>query len=151
MTALHSAVVYGYDALVELLLRNSANPNLESNQGWAPLLLTGYPISKRLLIENGANIEATPGGYDYQNALHHAAAFGHIAVVDVLIAMSCEQDASDLYGADAMHGAWRFGQRAIVKRLLSSGDEFCPISGDFPSRGGRMPDHSIIATKFCMS
>lgn len=105
MTALHPAVIQGYETPVKLLLDNGVNPEAESGIGWTPLLLaaiTGNSTITRLLLEKGVNIELTPGGYSDQNALHHAAAFGHLDVVNVLIEMGCKTGVLDLYAINAV-------------------------------------------------
>lgn len=124
MTALFSAVIGGRDSAVELLLRNGANPNAESRIGWTPLLLaavSGNASVTAVLLRNGAAVDAVPGGHSSQNAMHYAAALGHLAVVDVLLAMGCDRGARDLYGVDAVRCARYFGRMDVVRRLLGGG------------------------------
>lgn len=125
MTALFSAVLRGHDSAVQLLLQNGANPNIESKIGWTPLLLAAVsgnaPVTGALLM-NGAAVDAVPSGYSSQNAMHHAAAFGHLAVVDVLLAMGCDRGARDLYGVDAVRCAGHFERMDVVRRLLGVGE-----------------------------
>lgn len=124
MTPLHSAVIHGYDAVVRLLLRNGGDANAQSYLGWTPLLLaaiTGNPTVTKLLVENGAKIDWAPSGYNYQNALHHAAALGYMDVIEVLLEMGCDRVANDFYGMDAAQIAALFGQKSVVDRLLELG------------------------------
>lgn len=103
-TALHSAVIRGYEMSVKLLLNNSANTEIENKLEFAPLMLavlSGNSALTRLLIERGANIESTRGGFTNQTVLHHAAALGHIDVINVLIEMGCDTEAVDTYGMNA--------------------------------------------------
>lgn len=121
MTALFSAVLRGNDCAVELLLRNGANPNIASKLGWTPLLLgavSGNVYATRALLMYGAAVDAVPAGNSSQNAMHHAAALGHLGVVDVLLAMGCDRGVRDLYGVDAVRCAGYFGRQDVVRRLL---------------------------------
>lgn len=43
---------------------------------------------------------------------------GHLAVVDVLLAMGCDRGVRDLYGADVVQCAGYFGRKDVVRRLL---------------------------------
>lgn len=105
-TALHSAVIRGYEMPVKLLLKNSANTEIKNKLEFTPLMLavpSHNSALTRLLIEleGGANIESTRRGFMNQTVLHHAAALGHIDVINVLIEMSCNTEAVDTYGMNA--------------------------------------------------
>ena len=57
-----SAALSGHEAVVKLLLENSANLEYKDEDGYTPLLLAskqGYEAVVKLLLEKGANIEST--------------------------------------------------------------------------------------------
>lgn len=120
MTALHSCVVRGHLDAAAVLLRAGAIPNIENYLGWTPLLLaacSGDASVAEVLLRNGAAVESAPLSAGAQNTLRHAAALGHGAVVDGLLAMGCEKGARDVHGVDALRTAELFGREMVVEQL----------------------------------
>lgn len=98
-----------------------------------------------VLVHNGAAIDFSPDGYACQNALHHAAALGHVAVFDLLIRMGSDTAAVDLYGVGVVRLAGLFGREKVVERL--------GVVGGFPVNEGDDGDRdedgwSVAATEF---
>lgn len=126
LSALHSAVIRGYETPVKLLIENGANLEIMNDRAFTPLMFAahgGNSTMTRLLIEGGANIESRCGG---STALHHAAAMGHIDVVSILVEMGCNTGAVDTHGMDAVQIAAFFGQNEVVKRLGPGGSNATP-------------------------
>lgn len=135
MTALHSAVLRGHEAAVEMILSNGGKQDEESGLGWTPLLLavcSGNLGVVHALLRGGAAVDLAPSLFGAQNAMHHAAALGHGAVLDGLLAVGCKRGARDVHGVDALGSAELFGQEQIVKRLVEV--------GGFDTAGGRSGD-----------
>ncbi|KAH3890066.1 hypothetical protein DPMN_014135 [Dreissena polymorpha] len=94
-TPLHQAAVNGHRDIVEALLKADAEPGLEDNQGCTPVHLaswSGNPEIVMQLLNAGTQPESAvePVQVNHQNkngdtALHSAAQYGHVAVVDVLL------------------------------------------------------------------
>jgi hypothetical protein len=80
------AVIFGLQEITKHLLEFDQSISKEEKE--SALLAVSYwdccPGVVRLLIKHGANVNAA-GGY-YGNALHAAAAIGHVSVVQELIA-----------------------------------------------------------------
>lgn len=153
MTALHSCVLRRHLGAVEALLRAGACPNIASYLGWTPLLLvacSGDSSIAEVLLRNGAAVDSAPPSTGAQNALHHAAALGHGAVVEVLLAMGCEKGARDVHGVDALRSAELFGRGTVVERLEEvggfGGDDGGGHDGECSQHGHN--SRSVTATRY---
>lgn len=77
------------------------------------------------------------------NALHHAAARGHVAAVEALLLCPQAADsisAADCSGAQPLHAAAAAGQRQVVQLLLANG-----ASPGARDALGRTPLHAAVA------
>lgn len=75
----------------------------------------------RLLAEHPAKIAITGGAWD-RPLLHHAAAGGHLACVDLLLGRGFDVNRRDrLDHASALHWAAQEGNRMVVERLVAAG------------------------------
>ena len=53
--------------------------------------------------------------------LHHAALWGHSAIVDTLLANGADVKAVDMFWSTPLHGAAKWGDGAMVDALLKAG------------------------------
>jgi ankyrin repeat protein len=121
--------------------------NREDDDGDRPLTsaaLYGQLGVTRLLIERGANINAT--GYDGNTALHYAAEEGYEEVATLLFHKGAHTNTGNDYGATPLMRACANGRLGLVKMLLQHMggqglDERNPLSGwtqlHYAANGGR--------------
>lgn len=151
LSALHSAVIRGYETPVKLLLENGANPEIRNNRSFTPLMFaahSGNSTMTRLLIEGGANIESM---CESSTALHHAAAMGHIDVVNILVEMGCNTGTVENDGMDAVQIAAFFGQDEVVKRLSPGGSGADVVPGpDITNSDVNLSRLFCIQLNFCL-
>ncbi|XP_052239797.1 protein phosphatase 1 regulatory subunit 12A-like isoform X3 [Dreissena polymorpha] len=132
-TPLHQAAVNGHRDIVEALLKADAEPGLEDNQGCTPVHLaswSGNPEIVMQLLNAGTQPESAvePVQVNHQNkngdtALHSAAQYGHVAVVDVLLQKSANPTIRNIENASPLDLAAQYGRLDVVKRLLISHPE----------------------------
>ncbi|MCM2336479.1 MAG: ankyrin repeat domain-containing protein [Pseudomonas sp.] len=133
--------------LVQLLLDKGAQleARTRSMSDWqpTPLLLALHkpaPEVALFLIEKGADVNAASGdrsGIDGQSALMVAAASGHVAIVDALLAKGAAIGARNDRGETALMaaaGGYGSAQATIARRLLDAGAEL-----DARSNSGSTP------------
>ncbi|GFV19457.1 tyrosine-protein kinase Shark [Trichonephila clavipes] len=90
-TAVHLASIAGFDDILDLLLKNAANPNIIDGNGLTPLhyaCLNNKPSTVVVLIHYRANpqLRATETGWV---PLHYAAFHGYTDVVQMLLSLNC--------------------------------------------------------------
>ena len=78
----------------------------------------GHTGIVRLLLDNGANVNATNVN---QTALSYAAEYGHDAIVKLLLDKGADIDATEAFGWTALLHATDNGHEAAVKLLLEGG------------------------------
>lgn len=123
MTALHAAVIKGDTALVKLLLKNGANCNAKTNEGYTALhyaaeynrleIMHTLIMQEHLDINPAASKDATP--------LHFAVMGGHIDIVSLL----CQQkmiklDLKTSNGMTALDLADRKNATALVRIITDA-------------------------------
>jgi ankyrin repeat protein len=145
VTPLSLASTNGNAALIELLVKAGADPNAALPGGETPLMTaarTGSLPSVKALLSHGALVDGKEEGRG-QTALMWAAAEGHAAVVQTLIAAKADVQARLPSGFTPLLFAVREGRLAVVRMLLEAGvDVNAPIPADGPRRrgyGGRLP------------
>ena len=88
---------------------------------------TGHDATARLLLEKGANIEATSRN-DW-TALHFAVAIEHEAMIRLLVEKGAEINAKNIVGETPLHQAAQCDHKATVQLLLEMGAD--PNSKNF--------------------
>lgn len=120
-TALHFAARQGRLDLVNCLLEAGADAAAKTVEGFTPLRLAAYngylDIVQRLLEVNPAMSADTWG----ENALHDAAARGHLAVVKLLLASGADTESRDNEKCTPLHYASQDGHLEVVDALLDAG------------------------------
>ncbi len=138
-TPLIDAVLIDDTVAVDRLLRAGAT----LNEPWGPERLTplmiacqvGHPSVTALLLDRGAATDEL----DHQGLgpLHHAAAAGHVELVDMLVKAGVDPDQSGPRGKGAFQGARPIdlaameGQIGVIRRLLELGVPI-EVSGEAP-------------------
>ncbi len=133
-TPLSLAIMLNNRESVRLLLENGADPNLGGMAG-VPVLVSAYlnyhdprcVAIVELLIEHGADVNGQDASH--QSALHRAAEFGNLRLLEFLITEGADIDAISDYGT-ALHFARRGGHTPLVESLIRAGaDEWIPDPG----------------------
>ncbi|MEP6714930.1 MAG: ankyrin repeat domain-containing protein [Terriglobia bacterium] len=123
VTPLSLACTNGNAAMIDLLLKAKADPNLALPGGETPLMTaarTGKPDALKLLLVHGVDVKAKDDNRG-QTALMWAAAEGNTAAVEMLIEFGADLHAVSKGGFTALLFAVREGQAETVKALLRAG------------------------------
>ncbi|CAK7272634.1 hypothetical protein SEPCBS119000_005229 [Sporothrix epigloea] len=118
-TALHIATEANDEAMVCLLLRYEADPNVVCYGGWTPLhqpAQNGHKAVVSLLLRYKADPNVTSDGVS--TPLHSAAEYGHEAVVSLLLDAGADVNAILCDGTTALHLAAEANDEAVVRLLL---------------------------------
>jgi len=125
-TALHLAAWIGQApacAVVSELIRRGLSVETKGCNGGTALhcaaMVGALPVVLCLLDEHRADPHAVDD--DKWSALHHAALYGHEAVVVELIRRGCAVDAADNDGETPLMDAARSGHLAMVRALIERG------------------------------
>ncbi|OPB40453.1 hypothetical protein A0O28_0005320 [Trichoderma guizhouense] len=121
-TALSQAAAYGREAIVRLLLAESANVNIKDKDGCTALRKAaeyGYEAIVQLMLANGADVNIKDK--DDCTALRKAARNGHEAIVQLMLANGADVNIKDKDGCTALRKAAEYGHEAIVRVLLANG------------------------------
>lgn len=119
--ALHCAAFNGHKAVVALLLKHKANPNIADHQKLYPLHLAaskGETAIVELLLANGANLEVKTEADG--TAMHVAAAAGFAKTLAALIKAGANLEAEDKGGNTPLHTAASQAKADAVKALLKA-------------------------------
>jgi hypothetical protein len=86
--------------------------------------------------------------YHGQTALHFAIARGRLDILDLLIELGADLDATDQHGQTALEFAKLRGDRAAAERLLAAGarEPKQPLARDLPAAGGDLAQSIQAAT-----
>lgn len=128
LTALHVASIYGQDAILDLILKQGADPNCIDSNEMTSLhyaCLKGHQNITLLLLYAGADPRATDSSGN--SALHLAADHGHEACVKALLCFSksskrtCNSNSTNYDQDTPLHFAAKWGYSTIVKILMEHG------------------------------
>ncbi|SPO02004.1 uncharacterized protein DNG_04677 [Cephalotrichum gorgonifer] len=122
-TALHCAVVNGYEAVAKLLIELGANMNAKNGlDSWTALHSAarfGHASVARMLVDMGAQVDATDDkGY---TPLYHACIHSYSTIARLLIGAGAKVDVRTDGGKTLLHHAAKDGSEAIARLLVDSG------------------------------
>ena len=147
-TPLHLAGFEGYDVCVEYLLKNQADPNVQSEGNWTPLILAAQEGKTKcvelLLADNRTdfNLRASNG----RNALHSASFYGRTEIAKMLVDKGIECHVPDKDQWTQLHLCAQEKHPEIVRYILEHGRG---IQINAKSHNGRTPLHSA-SLKGCL-
>lgn len=118
-TALILAAENGNKDIVELLIKNGADPSAKHNEALLRAAERGHTEVIKLLLENGVAVDPASGN-DF-SALMRAAKFGHIDTVKFLLAAGAQVNAQNIMGITPLSEAAQEGHTQIVRLLLENG------------------------------
>jgi ankyrin repeat protein len=126
-TLLHAASGQGNLAMVELLLRLGADPNVQDAGGHTPLYCVANEcrtseggIVVRALAKGGADVNANDG-VKRCTALHMAARRGNVEVAEALLDCGAEIDARDSLGETPLRRSVNCNNPQVASLLLARG------------------------------
>lgn len=125
-TPVHMAIIQEAPKVLKLLLAQpSTDVNKPNSQGDTPLMVAsslGATAFVGLLLDHGA----THSHQGQWNALHYAAAVGHVDVLIVLLRAGADKNALSPNGTTPLMMAARQGKTDAVKYLLQAGADPSP-------------------------
>jgi ankyrin repeat protein len=123
MTPLHFAAALGHGAVVGRLCKHGADTEALDGNGATPLELAvkkGHLSSVKALLQAGADAEKHSESTSC-TSLWTASFYGHVAIVDALLAHGVEVDTSCTNGTTALLASAMQGNDAVMKTLLKAG------------------------------
>ena len=126
VNVLHLAAAGGSEDIVRLSLDRGFDVNLrvEGGKRLTPLMFAarmGHPIVVKLLLERGAEVDATDN--DGNSILAHAAARGNESVVRILLDNGARTQCTNNKGCTALHHASHNGHAMVIEKLIKYGAE----------------------------
>lgn len=117
-TALMAAAFNGQTETMQELLDAGADVNLRVNNGVTPLMAAcgPYPQAVRLLLEHGADVNATDDNENF-TALMYAAVEGLSPVVDILLEYGADPSMTDVDNDTAADFARQRGFKDLADKL----------------------------------
>jgi ankyrin repeat protein len=149
-TPLYIACLGDFDKVVELLLKNKADPNKARKMGQTPLYACaekGLLPSAATLLEYGAVVDQC--SKDGNQPLHVAIRGSHAAMCAMLLEHGADPNAKNsVNGTTALAMAAYLGRLEIVNLLLSWGaDVHERTDNKLPSEWAREREHEFVAQK----
>jgi ankyrin repeat protein len=111
---------------IELLSADRKLASARSADGFTALHLASFFAQEntaRVLLENGADVDAVAGNPMQVTPLHSATAARSLAVVKLLLENGASPNARQQQGWTALHAAAQHGDRALAQLLLQYGAE----------------------------
>ncbi|XP_070185256.1 ankyrin repeat and KH domain-containing protein 1-like isoform X2 [Littorina saxatilis] len=121
-TPLHVACLAGHQHVAEQLVQHKASLEARTCNGLTALHIAcryGNTATARLLLENGANVDSKQNTGFMVHALHVAAYYDHVDLVQLLIKFNVQTAARDQGGWLPMHYACQQGHLKVVELLIS--------------------------------
>jgi ankyrin repeat protein len=150
VTALMHAAEQGHAAVVGILLKKNANPNLrESSYGMTALMVSaaeGHTEVVRLLLDSNADVNLKDNNLG-ATALLGAAEYGHTEIIKLLLQKGADVNASDSRGFRALSTAATKGYIETVQTLVQSGADINAQDSKYgasPLMGGAANDHYTV-------
>jgi len=125
ITPLLSSIRWDRVEVTKLLIRKGANVNATTELGRTPLIISaieGNSELARLFLDNDADISIKDNNYK-RTALHFAALYGQLDIVDALVKKGAHLNEMDAAGKRPLDYANRYGHEKVAKLLKSSGAE----------------------------
>ncbi|XP_067946376.1 receptor-interacting serine/threonine-protein kinase 4-like [Watersipora subatra] len=123
LTPLHTAIIYGYNDIVEILLENGADANAIDWEGRTPThyaAKSGNTIALELLIKAGAKLYKQDK--HMMTCLHVAATANHSNSVSLILKqLNNPINVVDKHGLAALHYAAENRNTGMVRQLLKAG------------------------------
>ncbi len=132
VTALRSAVDLGYADMVDVLLQSGAVPDIFTASA------LGQVGRVRELLEDDPDLARAHDTLAMREptALHKASHYGHMEVVQLLLAYGADVNAKDARNATPMHEAVYSGQTEIAELLIEHGADVNPaVEGSIHDHG----------------
>ncbi|MBN1271351.1 MAG: ankyrin repeat domain-containing protein [Candidatus Aminicenantes bacterium] len=124
-TPLLSSLRWDRIEVTKLLIEKGANVNPATELGRTPLIISaveGNAELTRLLLDSDADISIKDHNYR-RTALHFAALYGQLDIVDALLKKGAGVNEKDAAGRPPLYYANRYGHEKVAKLLKSAGAE----------------------------
>ena len=124
-TPLLSSIRWDRIEVTKFLIDKGANVNPTTELGRTPLIISaveGNPELARLFLDNDADISIKDNNYK-RTALHFAALYGQLDIVDALVKKGANVNERDAAGKMPLDYANQYGHEKVAKLLKSSGAE----------------------------
>jgi len=123
LTPLLSSIRWDRIEVTKFLIDKGANLNPTTELGRTPLIISaieGNPELARLFLDNDADISIKDNNYK-RTALHFAALYGQLDIVDALVKKGTNVNERDAAGKTPLDYANQYGHEKVAKLLKSSG------------------------------
>jgi ankyrin repeat protein/L-ascorbate metabolism protein UlaG (beta-lactamase superfamily) len=132
MNALHYAVYFGNDAVVDYVLKNGLDLHAKDQRGLTPVWFSvsgGRPAMLKKLIALGADLKVQNQAGD--NLLFRAVNSGNLETMGILLDNGFPVGMKNAWGATPLVYAARTGNVDTIKFLASRGADIKAVNGDF--------------------